>query len=74
MKKRTGIYNITYTLDSVLRAALGDFLLDNINDPRLRERAEITKLITLTGNDLTHDTAHDLKGALLNSYSMAKMK
>lgn len=67
--------NLEYYIqfDSVLRGTLGNFRLDSIDDPRLCERAEITKLITLTSNDLAHDTAHDLN-KLLNRCLIARMK
>lgn len=51
-------------IDSVLRGTLSNFLLDSIDNPRLRERTEVTKLITFAGNNLTHNTTHDLKGVL----------
>jgi hypothetical protein len=60
-------------VDSVLRGTLGNFLLDSINDPRLRERTKVTKLITFAVNNLTHNTAHDLNG-VLNSLLIARMK
>ena len=78
MTKRITVYSNTHHetyihFDLVLRSTLGNFLLDSIDNPRVREGAEVAKLITFTGNDLTHDTTHDLKG-VLNSHLIAKMK
>lgn len=42
-----------------------DLGLDDFDDGRVFHGAEVTKLITLTGNDLPHDTTHDLSGASL---------
>jgi len=46
----------------VLLGTLGNFLLDSVDNPRLRERTEVTKLVTFTSNNLTHNTTHDLGG------------
>ena len=56
--------NIQHFVVSVLRGALGYFLFDSVNDSRIRERAKITKLITLSSNDLAHNTTHDLEELL----------
>lgn len=37
-----------------------DLGLDDFNDGGVFHGAEVTKLITLAGNDLPHDTTHDL--------------
>lgn len=46
-------------------SALRHLFLDDINDARLRNSADITKLITFTIDDLAHDAAHDLEKAQL---------
>ena len=71
----SNIHRETYihSTDSVLRGTLGNFLLDSVDDSRLRERTEVTKLITFARNNLTHNTTHDLKGEL-NSRLIAGMK
>ena len=53
----------THFTDLVLRGTLGNFLFNSIDDSRICERAEITELIALTGDNLAHDTAHDLSGS-----------
>lgn len=45
--------------------SLGDLLLDDIDDARLGDGAEIAQLIAFASDDLAHDTAHDLPGASL---------
>src|SRR5882762_2845779 len=39
---------------------LSDFLFDNIHNTRFGNGAKITKLITLTVNNLAHNATHDL--------------
>jgi hypothetical protein len=39
---------------------LSDFLFDNIHNTRFGNGAKISKLITLTVNDLAHNATHDL--------------
>lgn len=41
--------------------ALCDLLLDNFYNTWLRDSAEIAELITFTGNDFTHNAAHNLR-------------
>jgi len=41
---------------------LGDLGLDGLYNSGLRERAQVTELVTLARDDFAHDAAHDLQG------------